>query len=169
MNCVYEDVLLGTAGTLRVNAQFFCNSKILLTHAENWCQCDFREFICYHLHSRPAYCSLTMMNFDSNEPTSCGIVETNNQGVVTAFYEKKHNPPGNRANAAVYILEPEVLEWLEHNPSVIDFSTEVLPHYVGRIATWHNKGIHREIGTFPSLRAAQSDPLPDRYWHVQDK
>ena len=110
-----------------------------------------------------------MMTFDTDMPQSCGIVELNEQGVVIAFHEKVTNPPGRRANGAVYMLEPEVLEWLEQHPEVSDFSTEVLPRYIDRIATWHNGGVHRDIGTLPALRAAQSDPIPKHYWTNNDE
>ena len=40
---------------------------------------------------------------------------------------------------------------------VIDFSTEVLPHFVGRINTFHNGIYHRDIGTLDSLQAAQRE------------
>jgi mannose-1-phosphate guanylyltransferase len=98
-----------------------------------------------------------MMTFNTDAPRDCGIVETDDQGVVVAFHEKVSNPPGRRANGAVYMLEPEVLEWLEGHTELIDFSTQVLPQYMGRIATWHNYGVHRDIGTLESLRKAQGD------------
>lgn len=164
VNSVYESKLLGTAGTFRANADFFRGHTTLLIHADNWCQCDFNAFVNYHFNQRPAHCPVTMMTFDSDVPQSCGVVETDDRGVVIAFHEKVANPPGRRANAAVYLLEPEVLEWLERHPEVSDFSTEVLPQFVCSIATWHNVGIHRDIGTLPSLRAAQSDPVPKYYW-----
>ena len=102
-----------------------------------------------------------MMTFDTDFPQSCGIVETNSRGVVQAFHEKVVNPPGTRANAAVYLLEPEVLQWMEQHPEVSDFSTEVLPNYLGKIATWHNAQIHRDIGTLATLQQAQLDPKPE--------
>jgi mannose-1-phosphate guanylyltransferase len=166
---VYEAELLGTAGTLRETADFFQEQTALFIHADNWCQCDFSAFINYHLYQRPAHCAMTMMTFDADIPESCGIVELNEQDVVIGFHEKVGNPPGRRANAAVYMLEPEVLEWLQRHPGISDFSTEVLPRYIGRIATWHNAGVHRDIGTLPALRAAQLDPMPDRYWCDYDK
>jgi len=160
VHSVYEPELLGTAGTLRVNSDFFCDQTILLIHADNWCQCDFGAYVEYHFHQRPKHCLMTMMTFDSERPQECGVIETNDQNVVVAFHEKVSNPPGNRANAAVYLLEPEVLKWLNDNPRISDFSTEVLPQFIGRIATWHNPQIHRDIGTLPMLRAAQTDKRP---------
>jgi mannose-1-phosphate guanylyltransferase len=65
-------------------------------------------------------------------------------------------------------MEPQVLDWLESHPDLTDFSTQVLPQYMGRIATWHNAGIHRDIGTLLALRAAQRDPMPQLYWASED-
>ena len=102
-----------------------------------------------------------MMTFESPTPETCGIVETDSDGIVCAFHEKTDNSPGNRANAAVYLLEPEVLDWLWEHPRIRDFSTEVLPNFVGRIATWHNSGIHRDIGTPGMLALAQEEWRPE--------
>ena len=160
VHSVYEPELLGTAGTLRANSKFFNNQSILLIHADNWCHCDFGSFVEYHFNKRPKHCLITMMTFDTERPKECGIVETDAQNVVMAFHEKVSNPPGNRANAAIYLLEPEILSWLNKKPHITDFSTEVLPRFIGRIATWHNQQIHRDIGNLPMLRAAQNDERP---------
>ncbi len=151
-----EPELKGTAGTIRANRAYFAGSTILVAHADNYCQCSFESFLRYHQSERPLNCPITMMTFDSPNPSSCGIVQTDELGVVHAFYEKVANPPGCRANGAVYLLEPEVLEWLNDHPEITDFSTEVLPKFIGRIATWHNNMVHIDIGTPQSLLEAQN-------------
>jgi len=168
VSSVYESELLGTAGTLEANRAFFQGHTTLLVHADNWCQCDFYDFLNYHKNHRPEYCSITMMTFESPTPETCGIVETDAEGVVFAFHEKSKNPPGSLANCAVYLLEPEVLKWIEKNPDISDFSTEVLPHFMGSIATWNNCGIHRDIGALPMLQLAQSDTQPTSCWLETD-
>ena len=100
------------------------------------------------------------MTFSTDQPSECGIVELNNQNVVTSFHEKVKNPPSNIANAAIYILEPDVLTWINKKDDIFDFSTQVLPNFVGRIATWHNNNIHRDIGTIENLKKAQLDLMP---------
>ena len=56
------------------------------------------------------------------------------------------------------MLEPELFEFLASRDSArIDFSTEVLPHYLGRIFTHHWDGYHRDIGTLQSWAEAQLD------------
>ncbi len=154
---VYEPELLGTAGTLRKNGDTLRNSTILLVHADNLCQCDLSAFLRYHLTSRPSSCPITMMTFRCQDPSTCGIVELDEYGVVIAFHEKVKDPPGNLANGAVYLLEPEVLEWINDRPEVTDFSTQVLPHFIGRIATWNNNSVHLDIGSIEELRRSQAE------------
>ena len=165
---VYEQELLGTAGTLWNNWQYFAGSTTLLIHSDNWCQCDFGNFLRYHMFERPAHTVMTMMTFDTEFPEACGIVESDKYGVVTAFYEKPVRPKSNLANAAVYILEPELINTLAAGSQVFDFSSEVIPKYLGRIATWENRGIHRDIGVIDSLIAVQSDPMPKLCWPKKD-
>ena len=104
------------------------------------------------------------MTFESSTPETCGIVEIDDRGIVLDFHEKSNNPPGNKANGAVYLLEPEILKWISENPNITDFSTEALPHFMGNIATWHNQGIHRDIGDLQMLKLAQSEPNPKSCW-----
>lgn len=152
---IHEPELKGTAGTLRANENTFRDVTTLLVHADNFCQCDFRDFLDFHQTSRPENCPISMMTFHTRNPSTCGIVELDADGVVISFHEKLENPPGNLANGAVYLLEPEVLRWLYGRPEVTDFSTQVLPHFIGRIATWHNEGTHIDIGSIQALREAQ--------------
>ena len=165
---VFEPELLGTAGTLISNSYFFKNCTTLLVHADNWCQCDFEDFLNFHQYRLPSQCLITMMTFDSPSPETCGIVEVDEQGVVQTIHEKSANANGTCANGAVYLLKPEVLSWLEHHPEITDFSTEVLPRFMGRIAIWHNYKILRDIGTSKMLKIAQSDPTTSPLWPKND-
>jgi mannose-1-phosphate guanylyltransferase len=154
---VHEEMLLGTGGTVLRNRNFFSDQAFMVVHADNLTRFDPTAFIARH-RKRPAGCELTMMTFETDDPKSCGIVEEDAQGVVTAFHEKVENPPGNHANAAVYIFEPSVIGFLESlGRPVIDLSTEVIPRYLGRIATFHNHGYHRDIGSPESLAKAEQD------------
>ena len=67
----YEDVLLGTAGTLISNIDFFQGQDGLLIHADNYCLADFTAFEIAH-NNRPLGCLMTMMTFRTDDPSSCG-------------------------------------------------------------------------------------------------
>ncbi len=164
VSSVYEIELLGTAGTIRNNIDFCKDSTILLAHADNWTCCDFSDFLQYHHNKIPKGTVMTMMTFTCPNPSTCGIVELDCNGVVVEFHEKVKNPPSKLANAAVYLIEPEVVEWIKKHSKVTDFSTEVLPQFVGKIATWENQKIHRDIGTIEMLREAQIDECEPLIW-----
>ena len=151
----HEDKLLGTGGTVLRNQAFFDNKAFLVAHADNLTRFDVRALIARHAN-RPAGVVITMMTFASDAPQTCGIVVEDARGIVREFHEKVRNPPGNRANGAVYIFEPEIIEFIESlGKPVVDLSTEVLPRYLGRICTFFNSDYHRDIGSSESLMKAE--------------
>jgi mannose-1-phosphate guanylyltransferase len=152
---VHEDNLLGTGGTVLRNRAFFDNKAFLVAHADNLTRFDARALIARHA-DRPAGVVITMMTFTSDAPQTCGIVVEDARGIVREFHEKVPNPPGNRANGAVYIFEPEIIGFIESlGKPVVDLSTEVRPQYLGRICTFFNADYHRDIGSSESLRKAE--------------
>jgi mannose-1-phosphate guanylyltransferase len=144
---VNEPELLGTAGTLIANLDFFQNEDGLLIHADNYCLADLIAFKRAHLN-RPTHCLMTMMTFRTADPSSCGIVELDERGVVVGFHEKIANPPGNLANGAIYILSGELLTHIRKNLGAVqDFSVEVLNQLLGRIYSYETSEIFLDIGT----------------------
>jgi len=149
---VYEKNLKGTAGTVWANRKWLGNQPFMLVHADNYCICDLGEFIKSHI-SRPKGSLVTMMTFTTRTPETCGILEITDTGIVENMHEKVKDPPGNIANAAVYIVEPEIFDlpcFDLHAPA--DFSTEVLPLLMGKVNTWHNHNLHEDIGTIESYK-----------------
>ena len=152
----FEKDLLGTAGTLVKNLDFFEGKDGLLIHVDNYCLADFMKF--QHAHNnRPKGCIMTMMTFRTNDPLSCGIVEVDDRGVVIGFYEKVKYPPGNLANGAIYIISPEMLEIIKNDLNyVTDFSTEVLHQFMGRIYSHEISDTFIDAGTPDSYAKANN-------------
>lgn len=140
--------LKGTAGTLVDNLDFFQGKGGMLIHADNYCLADLKAFCHFH-QQRPKYCLMTMMTFRTNDPSSCGIVELDEFGVVVGFHEKVANPPGNLANGAIYFLSEELIEILskEDMKKSKDFSIDILPKLLGRIYSYETLNILLDIGT----------------------
>lgn len=154
---VYEEELLNTGGTILKNKSFFDKEPFFVVHADNLSFCDFKEFIKKHKISQHP---ITMMTFLTDNPSSCGIVELDEYGIVRNFFEKIKNPPTNLANGAVYIFDSKIFDFLENlNKERIDISTEVLPNFIGQIATFHNDVYHRDIGTIESYALSQVEIL----------
>lgn len=150
----YEPSLLGTGGTLVNNLPHFGSEPVLVIHADNLCLADINAFSEAH-KNRPSGTDITMMTFYTTSPEESGIVELSEQGIVTRFHEKVANPPSCLANAAVYIFEPSVLDFMKSlNRAPLDISTEVLPHYIDRIFSWETPAFHIDIGTPARLKCA---------------
>ena len=152
---VHEPELLGTAGTLLANQEFFDGFTGLLIHADNFMSAELGDFLSAH-QQRQSNCPLTMLTFITKTPSCCGIVEIDNLLVVQAFHEKVIEPPGNRANGALYAFDEDFLHYLNlMTPTPTDFSTEVIPKLLGRIQTWHTEHAYLDVGTHESLASAQ--------------
>jgi mannose-1-phosphate guanylyltransferase len=152
---VHEPELLGTAGTLLANSSFFGGASGLLIHADNFMAANLRGPLAAHAQ-RSGNCLLTMLTFRTDQPSSCGIVETDARGVVIAFHEKVANPPGNCANGALYAFDPFFIDYLSSmSPPPSDFSTEVIPSLLGKIQSWHTDQPFLDIGTPEALAKAQ--------------
>jgi mannose-1-phosphate guanylyltransferase len=155
IDLVHETTLLGTGGTLLANRDWYGEKPILVAHADNLTNFDVAHFMAAHRH-RPVDCSLSMLAFHTDAPQTCGILDVGADGVVVGFHEKVTDPPGNLANGAVYIFEPEITAFIcSLGRSVVDLSTEVIPHFVGKIYAVEASGYHRDIGTEESLRLAE--------------
>jgi mannose-1-phosphate guanylyltransferase len=157
IDLVHEDELLGTGGTVLANRNWFENEAFLVAHADNLTDFDVPGLISVH-RNRPPGNVMTMVGFRTDDPSSCGILELDIQNTVVAFHEKVKNPPGNLANGAVYIFEPEVISDIAKlGKGVVDLSTEIIPNYLGRILCVETSGYHRDIGNSESLRRAHSE------------
>lgn len=158
---VFEPELLGTGGTLRRNRAYFGAETMIVAHGDNITDFDLPHLIARH-RDRPPGCSMTMLAFRTSEPRSCGILQVDADGVLRQFHEKVADPPGNLANAAVYVLEPEIADAVAAiDRDFIDLSTEILPDMVGRTLVVETPGYHRDIGTPESLQRAEAEfPVP---------
>ncbi len=143
---INEIELKGTAGSLIANLDFFQGEEGLIIHADNYCLADFTAFQRAHIN-RPAECLMTMMTFRTNNPSSCGIVKLDERGIVSDFYEKVDQPPGNLANGAIYIITPELLKKLgtDYHESK-NFSTEIISRFIGQIYSYETSEIFIDIG-----------------------
>ena len=152
----YERKLLGTAGTLFENIDFYENQDGFLIHVDNYCLENLKDFIKAH-HNRPKGCLMTMMIFETKFPEESGICKISKENILEDFFEKRINPPGKLANGAVYILSAELLKIIQQefkNP--VDFSTEIIPALKNKIFCYKSKNTFIDIGNLESLSKANN-------------
>jgi mannose-1-phosphate guanylyltransferase len=155
VDLVDEKLLLGTGGTLLANRGWFGPGPLLVTHGDNASDLDIKAFMSAHAR-RSAGIIATMALFRTDNPQSCGIVVMDRDNIIREFHEKQPNPPGNLANAAAFVFEPEIFLYLEGaGKAAIDLSAEIIPNLVGRIQGFEIAGYHRDIGTPENLEMAR--------------
>ncbi len=152
-----EAELLGTLGTLKSTLSFWKNESVLVAHADNLCLCSWSNFQ-QKFTLKGENVLGTMMVFNTDAPHSCGIIEYNDKGVVTAFHEKVANPPSNLANAAIYLFDPRVSSLIDQSSSQeTDISLHLMPKLLGKLNFWQTDGYLRDIGSLVSLAKAELD------------
>jgi mannose-1-phosphate guanylyltransferase len=155
IDITYEEKLLGTAGTVLKNIDYFNGQDAMIIHADNYCIDGLEGLIEAH-KNRPSRCLMTMLVFRTDEPSKCGIVERTNEGIVKAFYEKSENPPGNIANGAIYILSAEALSEIKSNhKNAVEFTLEIMPNFIDRIFTFETSLNFLDIGSLKNYQLAQ--------------
>ena len=149
---LHEPTLLGTAGTIRSLNNFRKIGPILIAHADNFCDVDLSSL--YYFHNRHT-ASISMVTFETDNPQECGVVITDKSNLVIEFHEKVSNPPSNQANAAIYVINSSVIDYVNNNIFINDFSTQVVPNYVSDIKVFKHGGILIDIGNIDRLKSAQ--------------
>ena len=152
---VHEVELLGTAGTLMGNKNFFKDCIGIMAHVDNATDVELNELVSAYTQ-RPEECIMTMLTFETNQPENCGIVETNEKGIITRFNEKDKLEKGKCANGAVFVFGEDLIDWITNNgKDAKDFSKEIVPKLVGKINAWHTDEVYIDIGNIKNLNEAR--------------
>ena len=109
--------------------------------------------------------NIGMLLCNTKKKKSSGIVVLDRNNVIREFHEKTENPPGQLANAAVYMFKNNIFDQLRaKRRAFIDLSTEIIPFQMGKIVGYGPVPYHRDIGTIQSWLDGQFDyngPIPE--------
>lgn len=154
---VYEPELKGTAGSVSAFLRdgVLDPEDTLIVHADNLCHCDWSTFFAFHTAGTA---QISMMSFVTDEPQRCGILEVGQDNQLLGFHEKVANPPGNLANAAIYIFTATALNtFLSLSGQETDISQHVIPKVLSDVRVWPTDGYIRDIGTPSAYQQALID------------
>jgi mannose-1-phosphate guanylyltransferase len=151
----YEQQLLGSAGTLAANREFFGSEPFFIIYGDNLSDVNLADLYASHLKHRPV---LTLSTFEAEFPERCGIAEIDHQQIIQGFVEKPQTPLSNRAAAGIYVAEPEIFDYFPQQKtlSVLDLGFDVIPRLIGKM---RNYSIDKliDIGTFENYQKANGD------------
>lgn len=149
---VEEKQLLGSAGTLRSNRDWISlNDLFWIFYADVLCRPNLGAMLRLHLKKRPA---ATLGVYHVTDPSRCGIVSVDHEGIIQQFVEKPTTPIGNLAFSGVMIGTRQMLDAIpEQSPADIGF--HVLPRMVGRMLAFPIRDYLIDIGTIENYQTAQ--------------
>ena len=149
----HEEVLLGSAGTVRENAAFVRGEKrFVIIYADNLTRLNLAELVAFHDTKAG---SLTMALFRTPNPSECGIVVCDEQQQVVEFQEKPAHPKSDWANAGIYVVGQDLFEQIPRGKPITDFGFDVLPNWTGTMYGYPYEGFYCDTGTPQRLQYAR--------------
>jgi mannose-1-phosphate guanylyltransferase len=151
MELAHEEELLGSAGTLRANAEFVRGTDdFYVFYADNLVSTNLDALRSVHAKHHGV---LTLGLFRSSRPRDCGIVTLDERGCVVDFEEKPAHPRSDLANAGIFVARQAVFDYIPAR-GFSDFGNDVMPRLAGRMWGCLLSGYIRDIGTLESYQKA---------------
>lgn len=149
-----EPELLGSAGTLRANAEWVENeSDFWVFYADVLTTADLDRMLEYHRQRQEV---ATLGVYEVPDPQRCGIISADENGLVRSFVEKPADPSGRSAFTGIFVATPELFDYVPTRyPSDIGFT--VLPQLVGHMCAYPIREYLIDIGTPENYASAQRD------------
>ncbi|SHK06659.1 glucose-1-phosphate adenylyltransferase [Rhodothermus profundi] len=180
----------GTADAVRrsmAHIEVFRHDYVLILSGDQLYLMDYRVLLAYH-RSKKADITIATIPVRAEEAPALGILKTDEEGVITEFYEKpplhelagKESPVSPEmeaqgrvylASMGIYLFNKEVLRaLLEQHPADHDFGKQIIPKAIQqcRVVSYPFTGYWSDIGTIRSfyeanLMLAQRQPPFDMY------
>jgi mannose-1-phosphate guanylyltransferase len=152
----YEPSLLGTAGTIKANAEWLNNEDFLIAYADNLTDMDIGKMHKYHKQKNGI---LTLWLYHSDVPKECGIATLDSEDRIIEFIEKPIEPKSDLGSAGLYIATRGLFDYIPDGIS--DLSIDVLPKMIesGKAYGYTGKGYVRGVGTFDGYDKAEREWL----------
>jgi len=153
-----EPELLGTAGAVKKMEHALRDGMFVVFYGDNLVSMDFAPLLEFHRKRRAL---ATVALFESSEPWTGGVVETDASGRVRRFVEKpdRKEISTNLISAGIFVVEPAVLQEIPAG-QFCDFGKEVFPRMLAKglpvYAMKPDAYIH-DVGTPERLAKAQRD------------
>lgn len=150
---VEESVLLGSAGTLRANQEWITRDEpFWIFYADVLTCVNLHDMLAAHLSRKPA---ATLGVYTVPDPTRCGIVTVDEEGIVQQFVEKPKTPESNLAFSGLMIGTREIFKLIP-GETPCDIGFHLLPQLVGRMLAFPISEYLIDIGAMRNYLDAQT-------------
>lgn len=153
VNVAEETQLLGSGGTLRANRSWVEGEELFWVFYADVLHCaDLAAMLRLH---RQRKLTATLGVYEVPDPSRCGIITANSQGVIENFVEKPKLPTSNLAFSGLMIATPALLDVIpERVPSDIGF--DVLPKLKNQMLAFRISDYVIDVGTMENYQRAQA-------------
>lgn len=174
----------GTANSIYQNMEFieqYNPDYVLVLSGDHIYKMDYAAMLNYHIKEEAAV-TIAVRQVPWEETNRFGIMNTDENGVITEFEEKPANAKSNNASMGVYVFTWEKMRSYliedENNPkSSNDFGKNIIPNMLSaneKLVAYSFNGYWKDVGTIESLWEANmdllEDPAPidlhDRRWRI---
>lgn len=158
-----ENVPLGTSGAVK-EIEDILSEDFLVFYGDMVMDIDLNSFVTYHSSLKP---TATVFVHPNDHPYDSDIVAVDNNGRVVAFHSKPHKKGvyyRNLTNAALYILSPSILKYIERG-RYSDFGKDIFPKMVSvgeSIYAYNSPEYIKDVGTKERLEEVENDFLSGR-------
>ncbi|PNK01395.1 mannose-1-phosphate guanylyltransferase [Cylindrospermopsis raciborskii S07] len=156
---IEEEQALGTAGCVK-NVAELLDETFLVISGDSITDFDLKAAIEFHKQKNS---KATLILTRVPNPIEFGVVITDEEGHIRRFLEKPSTGEvfSDTVNTGIYVLEPEVLEYLPENTES-DFSKDLFPLLLEKnepIYGYIDRGYWCDVGHLDAYREAQYDAL----------
>lgn len=164
-----ESSPMDTAGAVKNTERYIDQDAFIVLNGDIFTDLDFTDMLRYH---REKKAKVTIALTPVPDPTNYGLIETTPSGRITRFLEKPkpEEVTTDMINAGIYILEPEVLDWipkdtpwsferklfptlLERGEPVYGYSSDAYWIDIGRPEKYFQ--LHRDLLTISNLLSSE--------------
>ena len=146
---------LGTGGAIKKAQDIVNHETFFAMNGDILTDLDYRRLLNFH-KEKGGLATIALMQVP--DPSRYGAVELDWEGRILRFVEKpeRGKEPSNLINAGVYVLEPEVLEYIPDGAARVSIETEVFPRLAEerKLYGFESHGFWMDVG------------LPEDYLHA---
>lgn len=162
----------GTANAIYQNLHFlskYDSEHVLILSGDHIYKMDYSAMLREHIRSH-ADCTIAVIDVPQEDASRFGIMDYDEDGLITSFEEKPKEPKSNHASMGVYIFRKDVLvsELVEDEKDELssnDFGKNIIPTMLKkgyRMFAYEFDGYWKDVGTIGSLWEANKDLLDGR-------
>ncbi len=157
----------GTANAIYQNLSFldrFSPKNVLILSGDHIYKMHYGKMLKAHRTSQAAV-TIAVMPVPWEEASRFGIMNVDDNGIITEFEEKPSEPKSNLASMGIYIFDYAILKKYleddERNPeSANDFGKNIIPKMLEnneKMMSYRFEGYWKDVGTVQSLWEANMD------------